>query len=175
MELKKNKGYSLIELTIVVGLTSILAIAIAAIMMSSLLSSTRIRTAIKVRQTGDQALSQLQQLIRNARAVDLCVSDDPTPENDYLIVTGQDGNQTTIETEEIATGYYRIASSSAITTYYLNTDDTPASAFNLTCLPSDAAPTLVRVSFTLTNSASSARPFENPNIIFETSAALRNQ
>lgn len=171
----KQKGYSLIELTVVVGLTSILAIAITAIMMSSLLSSSRVRTLIKIRQAGDLALTQVQQLVRNAKSIDECSSSNENSTNDYLVLTSQDGEQTTIQTEEITPGFYKIASTSAVRTRYLNTEDVPAQSFNLTCEPSDTNTTLVKVSFALVNETASGRPFDSPTVNFETSIELRNQ
>lgn len=179
MELNKQrntqKGYSLIELTVVVGLTSILAIAITAIMMSYLLSSSRIRTLIKIRQAGDLTITQIQQLIRNAKSIDECSSDNDKSTDDYLILTSQDGEQTTIQTEEITPGFYKIASTSAVRTRYLNTEDVPAQSFNLTCEPNDTNATLVKIFFTLANETASGRPFDSPTVNFETSIELRNQ
>lgn len=179
MELNKKKtsqkGYSLIELIVVVGLTSILAIAITAIMMSSLLSSSRVRTLIKIRQAGDLAMTQVQQLIRNAKSIDECSSGNGASTDDYIIITGQDGELTTLETEEISPGEYKIASTSALRIRYLNTEDIPAQAFNLTCEPSDTETTLVKIFFTLANEAASGRPFDSPTVNFETSIELRNQ
>ncbi len=171
MELKPHQlpGYTLIELTIVVGLTSILAISITAIMLSSLLSSTHVRKLIQVRQTGDYTINQLQQLIHNAQTIDACSSADNS-----LVITNQDGDQTTIFAESISDTEYKIASASSRATLYFNDETMPANNFNITCLPTDDNPNLIQIQFTLTTNSQSNRPFEKPLVKFETSIELRN-
>ncbi len=168
MELTKP-AYTLIELTIVVGLTSILAISITAIMLSSLLSSTHIRKLIQVRQTGDYTINQVQQLIRNAETIESCSSN-----NNQLVITNQDGGQTTIFAQTISDNQFKIASASATNTLYFNDNSTPAINFNLTCLPNDAHPNLVKIKFALTTNSTSNRLIDKPKINFETSVELRN-
>lgn len=168
-----QNGFSLVELIVVVGLTAILAITITAISMSSLLSSSRVRNLVKVKQTGDYALTQMQQLIRNAKTIVEC-SDTGTTD-DYIIITGQDGGVSTIQTELIATNEYKIASVSGGISRYYNSEEIPANSFDLTCTPTSTNPDLVKVTFTLSNNTQSSRVYDKSTVDFETSIEIRNQ
>ena len=158
-----KQGYSLIELTIVVGLISILSIAISAIVLSTIVSSSRIKAQVRIRQTGDYAVGQLQTIIRNSREVSLC----ETASNSLLLLN-EDGEETQLFLEGD-----QIASNSGV---YLTPDDTAVTNFVLTCLPSDEAPELIRLSFTLGRAETgNLRTSENPSENFTTSVELRNR
>ncbi|MFH2019731.1 MAG: hypothetical protein ABII80_03910 [bacterium] len=162
-----KKGYSLVELTISVGLISLLTISISAIVLSSIISSHRLRALVRIRQVGDYTIGQLERLVRNARSIESCSSTAHT-----LSLTNQDGNLTNILFDG---GTSRIASSSASQSFYLTPTDLSVSAFSLTCQPSDLFPELVNVSFTLENALNAnTRTIENPSIDFSTSIELRN-
>ncbi len=124
--IKPKKGYSLIELTIVVGLLSILSITISAIVLTTISSSSRIRNKVRVRQIGDYAVGQIETMIRNAREVLSCDSN-----NNLLILSNNDSNQTQIYLEGD-----QIASNSGVA---LTPDDITITNYDLTCLPSDSS------------------------------------
>jgi len=158
----QNKGFTLLELTVVVTLTSILGIAITAISMSTLLQASRTRRLVNIKETGNYATSQIGQLIRNAKTIDSCSSS-----NNTISFTNPDGYQTTIQEDTD-----KIASNSA----FLTTSKTPldSGSFNINCLPQDSNPNLIKISFTLTTSSTSNTPFEKPSVNFETSVSPRN-
>jgi type II secretory pathway pseudopilin PulG len=153
-------GYSLVELTVVIGLICLLTLAISSIMLTSILSSNRIRTATKTKQSGSYAISQIQGLIRNAKNINVCDSD-----NGIITLTSGDGGVTTIIAEN-----NNIASNSGI---YLNPPNTTTSSFNVTCNPSDTDPSFIQVSFDLQSNSSSSTK-ENPLLHFETSVDVLN-
>lgn len=159
MELKR--GFSLIELVVVITLLGLLTLAISSTMLMSVMSSNRIKTTTAVKQAGGYAISQIQSMLRNARSV--TCSSSPTSVNFQNI----DGGTTTILLESS-----RIASNSGI---YLTPANSIVSSFALTCLPDNTTPTLVKISFDLKNSLSTARATENPLLHFETSINLRNE
>lgn len=162
-----KKGYSLVELTISIGLISLLTLSISIIVLSSIVSSHRLRTLVHVRQVGDYTIGQLERLVRNARSLESCDSIAHT-----LSLTNQDGNLTNILFDGDTS---RIASSSASQSFYLTPTDLSVSDFSLTCQPSDDFPELINVSFTLENALTpNARTIENPSIDFSTSIELRN-
>lgn len=166
MTIHNRPGYSLIELTIVVGLVAILAVAISSIVLVSVIQSTRIRNQIRTRQTGDYALTQMQTMIRNARAVSNCDS-----VNDSISLVNADGDSTTFATELVGASTH-IASNSG--TYLTPDDVTVADSFNLDCSPSDTEVELVSISFDLSPTASSGRSLEAPPIHYATSVELKN-
>jgi len=163
---KTLPAYSLIELTIVVGLVAILAVAISSIVLVSITQSSRIRAQLRTRQTGDYAVTQLQTMLRNARTVVSCDSGD-----NEITIQNPDGRTTTFASE-LDGNTTHIASNSGI---YLTPDDvTVASSFELDCAPNDTSPTLVTISFDLDKTEDTGRSLETPPIHFETSVELRN-
>jgi type II secretory pathway pseudopilin PulG len=163
----KNKvGYSLIELTIVVALVGVLSITISAIVLSTIVSSNRIKNQIRVRQSGDFTIGQINTLVRNARKITLC---DTT--NKTLTTLNQDNRDTTISLSGT-----QIASSSALsgTTVYMTPTDLAVSAFDISCIPDSSNPKLVNITFSLKKTGTTSKAIENPLETFTTSAEVRN-
>lgn len=164
--LSHKAGFSLVELTIVVGLVALLAVAISSIVLVTIIQTTRVRNQIRTRQVGDYTIGQLQTMIRNAREVVAC---DSTA--NALEIGNPDGD-TTLFIEETVGLATAIASNSG---QYLTTQDTTTnSTFDLECLPSDTTPNLVKVSFDLQKIDGGERATENPAIHYETSVEIRN-
>lgn len=164
MELKK--GTSVIELTVVIGLISLLALAISAIMLTTTLSSNRLRRAAQLKQAGDFALTQIQTLIRNSRDVITC-----DPDTDSLTLINPDSGTTDIMVE-LDGGSSRIASNSGI---YLTPNTQNVSNFSLSCEPTTIAPTLFKIAFDLSHTNTSGNDRENTSLHFETTTTLRNE
>ena len=158
----KRAGFSLIELTVVIGLLSLLVLTITSTMLMSMVSSNRIRTATKIKQAGNYALGEIQFLLRNSKSITTCDSSSAT-----ISFIGQDGGSTEILLESD-----RLASNSGV---YLTPDSATVSNYVLSCSPSDTEPSVVKVSFDLKSSVSTTRASENPLLHFETSISLRNQ
>lgn len=158
-------GFSLIELIVVIGLLSLLMLAISSTMLMTIVSSNRIRTSAKVKQAGNYAIGQMQSLLRSAKTVISCTS----PES--IVFINYDGGQTELLAQADANNLTRIASNSGT---YLTPDNLSTTNFSLTCEPSDADPSLVKISFDLEDTVAT-RELENPLLHFETSVSLRNQ
>lgn len=163
MEIKK--GFSLIELIVVIGLLSLLLLAISSTMLMSIVSSNRIRTVSAVKTAGNYALGQIQSMVRSAKSVTSCNSTTST-----ITIVNPDGGSTTLTTFNAGT-YTRIASNSA----YMTPTNINTTSFSLGCEPSDTEPTQVNVSFDLQNKITTLRTVENPMLHFETSINLRNE
>lgn len=170
---RTKKGFSLIELLVVIGLLSLLMLAISSTMLMSIISSNRIRTSTKVKQAGNYALGQIQAMIRNAKSISVCRDDISS-----TTFTNPDGGSTTILSESDGTNY-RIASNSGV---YLTPANLTVSSFSLNCLPFSTNPltgetgtTLIKVSFDLKDQLTTSRTTENPLLHFETSVNLRNE
>jgi prepilin-type N-terminal cleavage/methylation domain-containing protein len=163
----KKHGFSIIELIIVVGLLSILMLAISSSMLMSIVSTNRIRKATNTKQAGAYAINQIQSMLRNAREITICNATTVT-------ILNPDGNTTTLSTQ-IVNSATRIASNSGI---YLTPSSTTVSAFSFTCLPADtpsatSETNLIKIAFDL-KEIGTARSSENPTLHFETSTNLRN-
>lgn len=153
-------GFSLVELIVVIGLLSLLMLAISSTMLMSMLSSNRIRTATKVKQSGNYAITQIQTLIRGAKTITAC---DSSSESISLI--NPDGGETTIFLESSS-----IASNSAYPLTPLNITTTN---WDITCNPNDLEASLVEISFDLQDNKSSSTT-QSPILHFATSISLRN-
>lgn len=161
-----KSGFSIIELIVVVGLISLLGIAISAIMLASITSSNRVRTVTKIKQAGDHTITQLQTLVRNARAILSCTT--PT----QLTLQNPDGGQTLLIIELDSNGNKRVASGSG---NFLTPEDLRVSTNNfITCSPSDLVVQAVTFSFDLENRVASTKSTEHPVLHFETTTELRN-
>lgn len=154
-----KRGFTLIELIVVIGLLGLLAVAISGIMLASLVSSSNIRSATKVKQAGSYVIGQVQNLMRNAKTVVACDN-----VNQTITVVNPDGGQTEIMLESA-----RIASNSG---NYLTPPNLTVSAYSLQC-DSVTSPNLLKFSFDLKD-PQSARA-STPALHFETSVNFRNQ
>jgi prepilin-type N-terminal cleavage/methylation domain-containing protein len=161
-----KNGFTLIELIVVIGLLGLLSVAISSIMLTSLVSSSSVRSATKVKQAGTYVLGQVQNLIRNAKEVVICESGATPP---LITIVNPDGGQTTLTSESDGTNT-RIASNSG---NYLTPPSLAVSNYLLSCNPSDTDPTLVNFSFDLEDTQSPRTT--TPAIHFETSVNLRNR
>jgi len=148
-----KSGFSLIELIVVIGLLSLLMMAISSTMLMSIISSNRLRIATSTKQAGNYALGQMQILIRNARSIKECIPS-------KLTIQNLDGDQTIFTVID-----NHVASNSA----YLTPDDFSVSALSFSCDSPDL--TLVNLSFNLQDNHSTS----NPTLHLETSVNLRNE
>lgn len=161
-----KKGFSLVELIVVIGLLSLLMIAISSTMLMSIVSSNRIRTTSKIKQAGNYAIGEIQGMLRSAKTITDC---DTTTAS--ITFVNPDGGTTTLG--PILVGETtRIASNSGI---YITPSTANISNFYLICEPNDSEPTLIVVSFDLKDTLSTSRTIENPLLHFETSINLRNE
>jgi prepilin-type N-terminal cleavage/methylation domain-containing protein len=157
-----TRGFSLIELVVVIGLLSLLLLAISSTSLMSVISSNRIRTATKVKQAGNYAIDQISGLLRSSKNITSCSSTE-----DSITFVNLDGGETTIYSE-----INKIASGSGL---YLTPNNLSVTNFNLECLPDTITPTLIKLSFDLRDNIETSRPSSNPLLHFETSVNLRNQ
>lgn len=157
-----KSGFSLIELVVVIGLLSLLILAITSTSLMSVISSNRIRTTTKVKQAGNYALDQISTLIRNSKAITAC--DDV---QETLTLINQNGDQTTFSIEND-----KIASNSGT---YLTPDNLSVANFDFTCLPDTTNPNFIKLSFDLKETLIIDRQSSNPTLHFETSTSLRNE
>lgn len=165
LNIMQKKGYSLIELTVVVGLVAILGVGISSAVLMSISTTIRNRATTHVRESGDYALNQVKQLIRNSKSILACDSNGNT-----LDILGLDGGTTSISLESAADSN-RLASGSG---QYLTPSDITLSSFSLTCLPSDTEVELIKLQFSAELSSQTAKDRENPLVNFQTSVSLRN-
>lgn len=161
-----RRGTSIIELVVVVGLISLLALAMSAIMLTTIISSNRVRRLTQIKQSGDLAVNQIQTLIRNSSQIEACDTS-----TDILTTLNPDGETTDIMVEDDGTST-RIASNSGI---YMTPNTLEVAGFSITCEPNEANPVLFKISFDMAHTVSSGNERENPNLHFETTVGIRNE
>jgi prepilin-type N-terminal cleavage/methylation domain-containing protein len=162
--LSTPKGYTLIELVVVVGLVSILAIGISSAVLINAVTATRTKNTTHLRSVGDYSVNQLKQLIRGARDITLCDST-----QNSLTLTSPDGGETLINLE-LDNEIGRISSNSGV---YISPSTANITNFTLDCLPSDSDPTLIQLSFDAALSASTESR-ESPTLHFRSSITPRS-
>ena len=158
MEIKQ--GFSIIELVVVIGLISLLALAMSAILLTTIVSSNRVRNATAVKQAGDYAITQIQSIVRNSRSITSC-----DPDTTTIVLENQDGNITTI-----TLGINQIASNSAS----LIPTDLAVSSPSITCVSSSGDVRLATFSFDLSRNNPNLPTRENPVTHFSAGAEIRN-
>ena len=94
---QKNRGFTLIELIIVVSVFVIISSAVVWIFLTTIRSDERISIGTDLKQQGDVALSHLEAMVRNAQRIAVC-------ESDALELVNADFGRTTltVETDRIA-------------------------------------------------------------------------
>lgn len=145
MEISKtNKGFSLVEILVVLSVFAILGIIVSQSLLLILRSAKKSDTSNKVRQSLDFALDSMERQIHNATNITPC------PNADTKIVTVTDQNNITypLSCPEIgATGYIASASSR------LTSTDISVVACSFVCTPSTTSvPSFVKIDITAQDS-----------------------
>ncbi len=164
-----NRGFTLIEITIVAGLTTMLVLAGVALLLSSIVSTGRTNSVQFVKENGDYALGQMEFLLRNAVELQSTC----TTNLNQITLRSMDNGITTLMAETDG-GITKIASNSGV---YLTSD-----AVQLTAGPrfdcyqsSDGLIQTVKVSFTLQRGTTGVdRDSEVTTQSFQTTVTLRN-
>lgn len=176
----KEKGYTLIELVVVIGLSAILLISAVSLFFTTFIGGGKTASLEYTKQAGGQALAQMTFLIRNSRKIiqnssgTTCGSPMST-----LKVENLDGGTTEFAVVTNGTTS-QIASQSGGLNSFLTPSEVSVSNFTFTCSPVsyasntwDGSPPIVGISFTLQKGAGGlARDLVS--IPFSTSITLRN-
>jgi prepilin-type N-terminal cleavage/methylation domain-containing protein len=167
-----NKGFTLIEMLVVVVLIGLLFTTGSLVFMASLKASSKSQVMTVIKQEGNYALGMMERMIRNARKVNVCQS---ASNNNLITITNPDQGTTTFHFVNDGT-VWRIASQSAglgdayLTNAKVTVDTTKSYYFNCTAGPPDQ----VEIVFTLKQKGSSDRPEEQSSLDFKTTVVLRN-
>lgn len=164
-ERKTRRGFTLIEILIVVGVFSILALTASMTFFNLLKSSTKSRTVTMVKQNGDYAMGVMTRMIRNARKVTSAC-----PGNaEEITIMNPDGESTTF-----SCGGGSISSASATSANLISNDvEVDSGTCNFNCQEGRMfEPDAVTIEFTLSRTGS--RPEGETSVNFETMVSLRN-
>lgn len=165
---KRNQGFSLLEILVVIMITAIVVTVLSGMFFSILKGSTKSRIMAEIKQNGSYALNVMERMIRNAKSV----MADPTNDQKITII-GQDNMPTVFE----CTADGKIASISAQFSGQL-IDSTRVKVaeckFGVTPGELGRTPSAISINFTLSQAGTSGRIEEMSTMAFTSQVVLRN-
>lgn len=143
--MSRQKAFTLLELLVTTSVTALLMLAISSLFITFLATAYKSRISQSLRESGNNAMTQMIEMIRNANEISsVCDGDDPL---NYIDIINRDGLNTIIREEDD-----RIASVSANSKFYLTESTTnPDYISNLlfTCYPTPEGKKYIEINFTL--------------------------
>jgi prepilin-type N-terminal cleavage/methylation domain-containing protein len=169
---KKNKGFTLVEILVSIGLLAIVATVGSNMFFTTFRSSAKTKALTTVKQNGDYALSIMERTIRGAEEViensdgDICEQS-----MNKVKLKNLDGSEIEFACldEGTATGYIASDSSRLVST------EVKLDACSFGCSSEgEFYPQAVNIDFTLSQAADEVRLEERASAEFETTVTTRN-
>lgn len=162
------KGFSLIELLIVVALLGLIMVGVSQLLATLLSGTTKATASQQVKESGQFALGVMERTVRRARRVTACSGSTLTVD-----VPDAAGTITTYAFQQ--SGWQLTQRINAGSTVALvSTPDVDVDAFACTLTPGTVnTPSIVRLELTLSKSASGATDLRILSQRFETTVSLR--
>ena len=170
-----TKGFTLVELVLVLGILGILLPAVFSLFVANLRAQTKVLILQDVKRNGDTALDTIEILVKaKAKSIEqqdgtpVCTTSGSTYSGDLYFVDDA-GNRFMFNQSN-----NRIASESAATDY-LTTNKVSVSSFEMSCDRSSlfVAP-LISISFTIDQAQTTSRAEESASLQYQTKIRLRN-
>lgn len=157
-----KKGFTLIEILVVIGVFAVIAVIGSTSFFSMLKGATKTKITNLVKQNGDYTLGVMEKMIRNAREiVSVC-----EPNMSSIQIKNPDKGLTTFSCT-----VNPISSNSA----KLISDQVKVESCFFDCQrPGPLQPDVVTINFTLSQAQTTVRPEEQVRIEFRTTVSLRN-
>jgi len=158
------KGFTLIEILVVIGILAIVALIGTNMFFTILKGSAKTRILAEVKQNGNYALNVMERMIRNGKITSSC-----GPNMSSIKILSADGEET-----EFACEADKISSNSASLT---SSKVKPVSGTcDFDCYEGEegVSPDEVIIKFDLTQAETAARLEEQATVSFQTSVTLRN-
>jgi len=168
MEMKKEKGFTLVEILAAVGILGIIAVIGSGMFFSILRGSTKTKTLQLVKQNGDYAISVMERMIRNARALISPTSDGQV---NSITIQNPDGGTTTFSCEGVPATISSNSASLLSSEVKVSSD---CNIFEVTVGQAGIKPGAIKINFSLSQSRATARPEEQASVNFQTTVSLRN-
>ena len=175
---KTRKGFTLIELMVVVSLFALVFAVGSGMFFSVIKNSNKIKNLNQVKQNGEYATSVMERMIRNARRV----TDFDSVDNEWITIVNPDGGETTFACMAMAIDADPvIASASAfqgVDLYNFSLIGSEVKTDNCSITVTNGVigvkPAVVEISFTLVPTDTNLRAEEQVSVDFQTTVALRN-
>ena len=157
-----KKGFTLIEILVVIGLLAIIVVVGSTSFFNLLKGSTKTRVASLVKQNGDYALTVMGRMIRNGKVIECELG------MSKIEIENPDGGETEFSCEED-----KISSNSA--SLISNQVKVANGNCSFDCQRTSVfEPDVVTINFTLSQAQTDVRPEEEVSIVFKTTVVLRN-
>lgn len=184
-----KKGFTLMELLVVVIILTLMSVVVAQVFFTTMRSNNKTETLREVKQNGDQVMETITRFVQNAKFIQMPSSCPERPlvgqTIDSVTLTNVDGGQTVFACE-VNGGIARIASKSAQTSYLTNTNVSlmdPVGKTNactnhalaFTCTSVGGSPSYITIGFVLRQKNSSASVVDTASESFKTTVTLRNK
>ncbi|MFH1561079.1 MAG: prepilin-type N-terminal cleavage/methylation domain-containing protein [Patescibacteria group bacterium] len=169
--MKDNKGFTLVETLVTVGLLSVIGLIISGVLFVTLRSGGKAELEMAGKQKGEFALNSLEKMIRGAKEIkDITTRCSPAGvTDDSITLIGQDDLETTLTCAGTS-----IASSSANSTTLLQGVTTLDCDQFITCVRTEPQKPLVTIDFTIGLGSATAQPDKRAEIHFTSKVSMRN-
>lgn len=161
-KLKKNDGFTIMEMLVVVGVLGLISVIGSNFFFSSLFGTSKSETLKEVKQNGEYSLKVMEETIKNAYGFVSC-------DNQSITVKNKDNQRNTFRFESVSS-IGRIASDSS----YLTSEKVTVTNFLIDCEPTPGIPPKIVISFTVSQTEQSSRPEKKATFDFNTTVTMRN-
>ena len=169
MEIKKQKGFTIIEIVVVVGILGVIAAIGTNMFFTVIRGSNKSKNLTTVKQNGEYALSVMERMIRNSSTI-ITNSDGDICESGMVKIKIMDSDKQ--ETEFEFVDDYIASNSSRMTSDQVKVT---SGVFNCDNSTGDFNPKTIVIDFTLDQNISpTSRVEEEASINFKTTIETRN-
>jgi prepilin-type N-terminal cleavage/methylation domain-containing protein len=180
--LKSPKGFTIIEVLVVVSVFSVVGVIIGGIFFGALRGTKKTNTITLIRQNGNYAISQMSKMIRFADTLDApACPGEPAPamphtiEPPVITITSSLDDQKTTFTCDVANNMLASNSASLLN---VSTDTNPNTVIldkcQFTCSRNQGGPPTIGIDFTLKDKNSGNIVESKASVRFQTSVTMRN-
>ncbi|MBI3577583.1 prepilin-type N-terminal cleavage/methylation domain-containing protein [Candidatus Gottesmanbacteria bacterium] len=173
------RGFTLLEIIIATSIVAVIGVIISQALSATTKSNTKVEILKEVKQNGDFALSIMERMIRNAKAITSTCSDTGSA-GPSVTLKNVDGGSTTL-TCQLDGAISRIASVSAAGTDYLSGTsvtlggaDCSSASLLFTCTSLAGVANTIAIGFRLGQKGMSPSIFDVASQSFQTSVSIRN-
>jgi prepilin-type N-terminal cleavage/methylation domain-containing protein len=179
----KNKGFTMIEVLVAVGVMALISTVIAQVFFTSVRSNIKTELMKEIKQNGDYAMNTMIRVIQNAKSIDVCNAnsltvtnqDTPPTTTQFSYALGHNGNPplnldycyiTMITSSQIALTSNNVTIGSDATNC--------GSAINFICSSIGSVTRAVNIKFTLNQIGAGNAKYEKATIPYDATVVLRN-